>query len=65
MITKEQSNKLKELIKEHAEASINDSWAGSLTPEEAHSVRLERKKAERELNEYIRYLDGSSQRIGD
>lgn len=64
MITKEESAQLKKLIKNYTKAFVADSWSGSLMPEEKHQVKINEAKARRELNEFIRNLDGSSQRIG-
>lgn len=64
MLTKEESAQLKKLIKEYAKASVADSWAGSLPAEEREEVRLSEARARRELNEFIRHIDGSSKRIG-
>lgn len=63
MLSKEQSQKLKQLIKQHLQTSLDASWAGALPPEERMPALTAERKATRNLNEYIRELDGSSKRI--
>lgn len=64
MITKEQSIQLKKLIKDYTEACVANSWSGSLPIQEKHKIQISEAKAGRELNEFIRTLDSSNQRIG-
>ena len=64
MITKEESAQLKKLIKEYAKASVADSWTGTLEPVKREEVRISEARTRRELNEFIRHIDGSSKRIG-
>lgn len=64
MITKEQSEKLKELITEHANAMVANAFPGYLSEAQRYKRLLRIAKARRELNEFIRHIDGSSKRIG-
>lgn len=64
MITKEQSAQLRKLVKEYTEACIANSWSGSLPIEEKHKIQVSEARTGRELNEFIRTLDGSNQRVG-
>lgn len=64
MLTKQESDKLRKLINERVQASIDMSWVGALPPEERGEVELREARAKRKLNEYIRTLGGSNQRVG-
>ncbi len=64
MLTKYQSRKLKRLIKNYVDAAVDNSWAGGVHPDERDELAIADRNAFRNLMEYIRKLDNSSERSG-
>ncbi len=56
MITKNQANHLKTLIRQLVQAELADSWKGGGDPDDVPDIEKELIKCKRQIKQYIEHL---------